>query len=244
LNADLERRVRQRTVELEETNQELEAFTYSVSHDLRAPLRGVEGYSKILLDGYRDVFDESGLHYLQRLRESAQWMTQLVNDLLDLSRMSRTHMVVVQINLSELVEAIMTELVENQPERDVEVSIAPNLLVHADANLMRVALDNLLRNAWKFTSKRPRAFIEFGCDEDGGEMVYYVRDNGAGFDMDYVDKLFIAFQRLHSHTDFEGTGIGLTIVQRIIHRHGGRIWAEGTPEHGATFYFTLPNMES
>jgi PAS domain S-box-containing protein len=239
LNLDLELRVQERTALLEETNKELEAFTYSVSHDLRAPLRGVDGYSKILLDAYRDVFDEQGLHYLHRLRESAQWMTQLVSALLDLSRLSRARIVLDQVNLSQMAEALLTQLHESQPERVVEISIEPDLLAQADVNLMRVALDNLLRNAWKFTSKHPSARIEFGRCSAGGEMAFFVRDDGAGFDMQQASKLFDAFQRLHTDAEFEGTGIGLAIVQRIIHRHGGRVWAEGVPEQGATFYFTL-----
>jgi PAS domain S-box-containing protein len=251
LNADLEQRVRERTKQfeaankdLELANRELESFTYSVSHDLRAPLRGIDGYSQILLDGYRDVLDDDGLHYLTRLRESAQWTTRLVNDLLGLSRFSRVHITLSQVNLSELAQAIIGELRESQPERDVQVSIAPDLQVHGDANLLRVVLDNLLRNAWKFTSKRPAACIEFGCCETNNETTYFIRDNGAGFDMRYAEKLFTVFQRLHTEAEFEGTGIGLTIVQRIIHRHGGRVWAEGTLDQGATFYFTLPGKES
>ncbi len=239
LNAELEQRVMRRTVQLEAANKELEAFTYSVSHDLRAPLRAIDGYSKILLDSMTVTVDEESQHYLTRLRESAQRMTQLVNDLLNLSRLSRAHITRTEVNLSQLAQALVDDLRESQPERAVQVRIQLDMVASADANLMRVVLDNLLRNAWKFTSKRPQAQIEFASRVEGGETVYFVRDNGAGFDMAYAEKLFVAFQRLHSEAEFEGTGIGLTIVQRIIHRHGGRVWAESAPEQGATFYFTL-----
>src|SRR5512145_1582010 len=169
-------------------------------------------------------------------------MGQLVNDLLDLSRLSRSPMNLGDVNLSSLVDAMVAELCEAQPERVVEFVIKPGVTAFADANLMRVALDNLLRNAWKFTSNRPVAHIEFGTTQDaGGQTIYYLRDDGAGFDMQYADKLFHAFQRLHSAEQFDGTGIGLTIVQRIIHRHGGQVWAEGMVDQGAAFYFTLSN---
>ncbi|MFZ6030960.1 MAG: PAS domain S-box protein [Chloroflexota bacterium] len=240
LTLELEKRVNKRTNELEAANKELEAFTHSVSHDLRAPLRGIYGYSNILIEDYADALDEQGRHYLQRLKASAGYMSELVNNLLELSRISRTQMNLSSVNLSALAETVVAELREGQADRVVAFSAEPDLMGWADPNLMRIVLDNLLRNAWKFTGNRPVAQVAFGSVKgEDGETVYYLRDNGAGFDMQYADKLFIAFQRLHTSEEFDGTGIGLTTVQRIIHRHGGRIWAESVPDQGATFFFTL-----
>lgn len=237
--AELEKRVAERTAELVAVNQELEAFAYSVSHDLRAPLRAIEGFSQALLEDYLDRLDEVGQDYLRRVQAASRKMGQLISDLLKLSRLTRGEMYREQVDLSAMATEIAAEIRATQPERQAEFVIAPGLTVYGDARLLRVALENLLNNAWKFTSKRPIARIEFGVREVSGERAFFVADNGAGFDMAYAHKLFGAFQRLHSLAEFEGTGIGLATVQRVIHRHGGRIWAEGQVGVGATFYFTL-----
>jgi PAS domain S-box-containing protein len=239
LNAELEERVRMRTTELETSNKELEAFSYSVSHDLRAPLRSIDGFSHILLDEYQDKLDDEGKDFLARVRTASQQMGILIDALLQLSRVSRSEMKRDEVNLSEIVNSIAADLRKNAPERQVEFRIAQGAIERGDARLLDVAMRNLLENAWKFTSKRPLTVIEFGTVQNDGRRAYFVRDNGAGFDMAYGDKLFGAFQRLHSVAEFEGSGIGLATVQRILRRHGGRIWAEGAPDQGATFYFTL-----
>lgn len=239
LNVQLEQRVAERTAQLEATNKEMEAFSYSVSHDLRAPLRSIDGFSQALLEDYADKLDALGQNYLQRVRAATQRMAQLIDDLLNLSRLTRSEMRYEKVDLSALVEAIATELHKTQPERQVEFVIAPGLVANGDAHLLRIVLENLLGNAWKFTGKHQKARIEFGLLLQDNTDVYFVRDDGTGFDMAYVEKLFGAFQRLHAMTEFEGTGIGLATVQRIIHRHGGRVWAESAVEQGATFYFTL-----
>lgn len=224
---------------LEAVNRELEAFSYSVSHDLRGPLRSIDGFSQALLDDYADRLDGPGKKHLQRVRAASQRMGQLIDDMLRLSQLTRSEMGRTTVNMSATAQAIATELQEKRPERQVEFVITPGLVVNADARLTRIALENLLANAYKFTEKHSRARIELGVVQHKGETVYFVRDDGAGFDMAYADKLFGAFQRLHTTDEFEGTGIGLAIVQRIVHRHGGRIWAEGAVGQGATFYFTL-----
>jgi PAS domain S-box-containing protein len=239
LNKELEQRVDERTRQLKATNKELEAFAYSVSHDLRAPLRSIDGFSQMLLEDYADRLDSEGKDYIRRVRSGSQRMARLIDDLLNLSRVTRGEMRSETIDLSDLVETIAVELKQSQPERDVELIIAPNLMARGDRRLMKVVLDNLLGNAWKFSRKRRRTRIEFGYAETNGHQAYFVRDNGVGFDMAYAGKLFGAFQRLHSQNEFDGTGIGLATVQRIIHRHGGNIWAESTVGKGATFYFTL-----
>jgi PAS domain S-box-containing protein len=244
LNAELEQRVMQRTAELEESNKELEAFSYSVSHDLRAPLRAVDGFSNALLKGYLDRLDERGQDYLRRVRAAAQRMAQLIDDVLGLSRAGRAEMHPQRVDLSAMVREILDDLRKSQPERKVEAQIEPDMAVTADPHLIRIALDNLLANAWKFTANRDLARIHVGSVEQDGERVYFVRDNGAGFDPRYADKLFSPFQRLHSEAEFPGTGIGLALVQRIIRRHGARIWAEGAVDEGAAFYFTLPEVET
>jgi light-regulated signal transduction histidine kinase (bacteriophytochrome) len=229
--------------ELEATNRELEAFSYSVSHDLRAPLRSIDGFSQIILEDYADGFDEEGRDYLGRVRAASQRMGRLIDDLLGLSRVTRGDMERRRVDLGTLASEVAEELREARPELKVEFSTQKGLEVWGDPRLLRVALVNLIGNAWKFTEKEPEARVEFGQDENlswrGGVPVYYVRDNGAGFDMSYADKLFGAFQRLHGEDEFEGTGIGLATVQRAVHRHGGRIWAEGQVGRGAAFYFTL-----
>jgi light-regulated signal transduction histidine kinase (bacteriophytochrome) len=229
--------------ELEATNRELEAFSYSVSHDLRAPLRSIDGFSQILIEDYADEIDEEGNDYLGRVRAASQRMGHLIDDILGLSRVTRGTMSRERLDLGALATEVAEELRETRPERKVEFSAQKGLEVWGDPKLLRVALANLIGNAWKFTEKSPEARIEFGRDEElsrkGRVPVYYVRDNGAGFDMTYANKLFGAFQRLHGAEEFEGTGIGLATVQRVVHRHGGRIWAEGEVDRGATFYFTL-----
>lgn len=227
------------TNRLTTANKELEAFCHSVSHDLRAPLRSVNGFCKALMEDYSDKLDVQGKNYLQRAMAASKFMGQLIDDLLNLSRITRSEMTCKKVDLSALAKALVSELQETEPERQVEFLIAEKLVVNGDPHLLQIALRNLLGNAWKFTRKCPRARIEFGAKQLDGKPVYFVRDNGAGFDMTFVNKLFGAFQRLHPTTEFEGTGIGLATVQRIIHRHGGRIWAEGAVDQGANFYFTI-----
>ena len=242
MNEGLEQRVKERTAQLEAANKELEAFSYSVSHDLRAPLRSVDGFTQVLLEDYSNQLDETGIHYLQRIRGGTQRMGHLIDDLLKLSKTNRSELTVSDCDLSGLASRVVGELANLTPRRRVEVSIQPGITVQADHRLLQVALENLLGNAWKFTSMRADPRIEVGernAPEEG--RVVYVRDNGAGFDMAFTHKLFNTFQRLHATSEFEGTGIGLAIVQRIIHRHGGRIWAEAKPGEGATFFFTLPD---
>jgi signal transduction histidine kinase len=234
-NRDLEETNR----ELEATNRELEAFSYSVSHDLRAPLRSIEGFSQILLEDYSGRLDEEGKDYLGRVRAASRHMADLIDDLLDLSRVTRSTLRRQTVDLSALARTVAAEIRKSQPEREVEFAISDGLKANGDARLLKVALENLLGNAWKFTSKKPHVRIEFGTISRDGPPTYYVRDNGAGFDMAYADKLFGAFQRLHGPEEFEGTGIGLATVARIVHRHGGRVWAEGEVGKGATFFFTL-----
>ncbi len=235
----LEELVKARTAELEAVNRELEAFSYSVSHDLRAPLRAMDGFSQALLEDYRDRLDDQGKNYLERVRNASQRMGHLIDDLLKLSRITRAEMRVEEVDLSALAEEIVDELRRGQPERSVTVTIEPALKVRGDPRLLRVLLTNLLGNAWKFTGKAADARIEFRQERTDGQIVYCIRDNGAGFDQQYAGKLFGAFQRLHATTEFEGTGIGLATSQRIVHRHGGRIWAEGEVGRGATFRFRL-----
>lgn len=235
LNADLKKR----SLELEAINKELEAFSYSVSHDLRAPLRSIDGFSKALLEDYADTLDEQGKDFLRRVRSATQRMAQLIDDILSLSRITRSEMRREDVNVSTMVHEIAEELKKTQPERPAEFIIAPDIIINCDARLIRIVFENLLGNAWKYTGKKPLTRIEFGTNPFEGHPAYFIRDNGAGFDMANVGKLFGAFQRLHSPSDFPGTGIGLATVQRIIHRHGGRIWAEGKVDEGATFYFTL-----
>jgi PAS domain S-box-containing protein len=240
LNAELEQRVAERTAELEATNHELEAFCYSVSHDLRAPLRAIDGFSRAVLSDGGDRLDEPCRQHLQRVRAATQRMGLLIDDLLKLSRVSRADMRRERIDLSSVARQIVSDLRQSQPERDVDFVIADSLIAHGDLALVRVVYDNLLQNAWKYSSKHPTARIEVGVRRVDGEDVFFVSDDGAGFDMAYSNLLFAPFQRLHRQSDFEGTGVGLATVHRIVRRHGGRIWAEGQVEGGATFYFTLP----
>ena len=239
LNLELEQRVEERTAQLESANKELESFSYSVSHDLRAPLRSMDGFSQILAQDYAGALDDQGRDHLKRVRSASQRMGQLIDDLLRLSRIARSEMTYAEADLSAMAQEIAGELRRAEPERNVEFDIAPGIRVRGDRSLLHVALENLLGNAWKFTSRRDPARIEFGAVNHDGATAYFVRDSGVGFDMAYADKLFGAFQRLHSHSEYPGTGIGLATVQRVIHRHGGRVWAEGVVDKGAIFYFTL-----
>ena len=239
LNAELEQRVRQRTLELEASNRELEAFAYSVSHDLRAPLRGIDGWSLALLEDYSTLLDGSGRQYLNRVRAETQRMGNLIDDLLQLSRVSRGEMKLDQVDITALANRIVDRLRDALPKRSIEFAIEPGLVAFGDARLLEIALTNLLSNAVKFTGAQNPALIEFGRVNKEGEMAFYVRDNGAGFDMAYAGNLFGAFQRLHKVTEFPGTGIGLATVQRIVRRHGGRVWADARVNRGATFCFTL-----
>jgi signal transduction histidine kinase len=239
LNAQLEQRVIERTAQLEASNRELEAFAYSVSHDLRTPLRTIDGYSRALLEDFGSQLPAESIPYLDRIHFTTLHMAQLIDDLLSLSRVTRASMQHEPVDLSALAESITGDLQREQPERHVKVSITPGLVVSGDVRLLRIALGNLLSNAWKFTSKREDAQIEFGAQGRDGKQVFYVRDNGVGFDMDHAGKLFGAFQRLHTEREFPGTGVGLATVQRVLHKHGGRVWAEGMPGKGATFYFSL-----
>jgi PAS domain S-box-containing protein len=241
LNEDLEERIRQRTALLEAANAELDAFCYSVSHDLRAPLRGIDGFSQALQEDCADQLGEQGRHYLERVRAGTQRMGLLIDDLLKLSRVSRGALNRVPLDLTAMARALVVDLRQRDPDRSVEVQVQDGLAALGDPGLVRVALGNLLDNAWKYTARAAQARIAFTRDPEAGrDDAFRVQDNGAGFDMRYADKLFTAFQRLHSAADFEGTGIGLAIVQRIIRRHGGRVWAEGAEGAGATFHFTLP----
>ncbi len=239
LNADLERRVNERTAELQEANKELEAFSYSVSHDLRAPLRSLDGFSHALLEDYNELLNDTGKDYLRRIRASSQRMSDLIDSLLKLSRITRAELRRVPVNLSEIAHSVAADLHDRQPEREVEWKFEEGIIVEADPGLMRSAISNLLENAWKFTSKHPVAKVELGRKDLSGEEVIFVRDDGAGFDMTYSQKLFGAFQRMHTAQEFEGTGIGLAVVNRIIRRHGGRVWIESAVEGGTTVYFTL-----
>lgn len=227
----------------EAASRELEAFSYSVAHDLRAPLRSIDGFSLALLEDYADRLDETGRDYLERVRGGAQRMAQLIDSLLLLARLTQSKLEKSEVNLSALVRASLRRLEESAPGRQVEIRIAENLRDRGDARLLSVLFDNLLGNAWKFTSRTENARIEFGREELDGRSHYFIRDNGAGFDMSYANKLFGVFQRLHSTNQFEGIGIGLATVQRIVHRHGGSIHARGEVGRGAVFYFTLGENE-
>jgi PAS domain S-box-containing protein len=240
LNETLEEQVRSRTAELEAANVELEAFSYSVSHDLRAPLRAMIGFAEILRAGHAAALPPDALALLERTEAAARRMGQLIDNLLGLARVSRQDMHKTRVELSALAAEIAAELAEANPARKVEVRVMPGLSARADPVLIRVALQNLLANAWKYTARSAQARVEFGAESSGAERVFYVRDNGAGFDMQLAERLFRPFQRLHDDHDYEGTGIGLATVERIVRRHGGRVWAEAAPERGATFRFTLP----
>jgi signal transduction histidine kinase len=229
----------QRSAQLEASNKELEAFSYSVSHDLRAPLRGIDGFSQAVLEDYDEKLDESGRSYLHRVRAASQRMSQLIDAMLNLARLTRAEIHTKTFDMSAIVNSIFEDLQKIDPERKVECVVANNLLATADPQLIRAVLENLLGNAWKFTRLQPNPRIEFGHGQYKGQAAFFVKDNGAGFDMTYAHKLFGTFQRLHAYTEFPGVGVGLATVHRIIQRHGGQIWAEGTVDEGATFHFTL-----
>lgn len=240
LNAALERRVKERTSELTAANRELEAFSYSVAHDLRSPLRIIEGFTEAVIEDAGDRLDAQALDHMRRVCGASRRMAALIDDLLELSKVTRAEMSYTDVDLSAIARTIMSELRKTEPGRDADVVIREGLVVKGDARLLRVVLDNLIGNAWKFTARTPRPVIEFGTlGEKDGKGVYFVRDNGAGFDMKYVEKLFNPFQRLHTEKDFPGTGIGLATVERIIRRHGGAVWASATVDKGAVFYFMI-----
>jgi signal transduction histidine kinase len=239
LNLELEKRVRERTAQLVAANRELEAFSYSVSHDLRAPLRGIDGWTLAFLEDYAHQLNDQGRTYLERVRTETQHMGQLIDDMLSLSRVGRAQMQREPVDLTALAWGIVGRCRETGPERRVEFVIQDGLTAVGDLQLLEIALSNLVENAWKFTGKRPAGIIAFGRMPQEGQPVFFVQDNGAGFNPAYADKLFGAFQRLHKTSEFPGTGIGLATVQRILNRHGGRIWAEAAVDQGATFYFTL-----
>jgi light-regulated signal transduction histidine kinase (bacteriophytochrome) len=230
----------ERTAQLEDARHEIESFSFSVSHDLRAPLRHIDGYSQALVEDCYEQLDSTGQNYIERIRTAAQHMNDLIDAVLTLSRLSRTAMNIQSINLSEIANAILEDLRRKFPERQVDIVIERDLITRGDPYQMKVALQHLLENAWKFSGRVPLARITVGSKGTKGKRtIFYVKDNGAGFNMAQIDKLFGAFQRLHSVNEFPGIGIGLATVKRIIFRHGGEVWAEGTPGQGATFYFTL-----
>ncbi len=230
--------------DLEHKNRELESFSYAVSHDLRAPLRRIDSFSRAVLESQGDRLDETGRRYLERVREGSQHMSQLIDDVLHLAKVTRAELREQEVDLSTLAKLSLERLQESEPHRNIETKIRPGIIVTGDGQLLRIAIENLLENAWKFTGKQPKARIEFGVTQVQNEPTFFVRDNGAGFDMTYVERLFGPFQRLHAQTEFPGSGIGLATVQRIIHRHGGRVWAEGLEGQGATFQFTLGRSRS
>jgi light-regulated signal transduction histidine kinase (bacteriophytochrome) len=225
--------------DLEAANKELESFSYSVSHDLRAPLRTLDGFSGMLLEDYGDKLDETGKDYLNRIRKAGQTMSQLIEDMLKLSRITRAEILKEEVNLSDLARTICDELKATQPDRQLECIVAPQIAVYADKHLLEILMRNLLDNSWKYSSKCPITRIEVGSASQNEKKVYFIRDNGIGFDMKYADRLFVPFQRLHSNQEYAGTGIGLATVQRVIQRHSGKIWAESEVGKGSTFYFTL-----
>lgn len=244
LNEELEKRVIERTVLLEAANKELETFSYSVSHDLRAPLRGIDGFSQALLEDYQDTLDDTAKSYLDRVRKATQQMGCLIDDMLKLSQVTRYEFHCESVDLSTMVREISEKLQQNNLDRTVDVIIREGVFVNGDRCLLQIALDNLVDNAWKFTSRDEQTRVEFGTTVREGKTTCFIRDNGAGFDMTYVDKLFGVFQRLHTSVEFPGTGIGLATVQRIINRHGGQVWAEAEVGKGATFYFTLQEVKN
>jgi light-regulated signal transduction histidine kinase (bacteriophytochrome) len=244
LNADLELRIRERTRQLEEANKDLESFAYSVSHDLRAPLRAIDGFSQTVLEDCAPLLDDAGRFAVERIRANAIRMGRLIDDMLHLARISHGELSPGPTDLGALARQIVAELREQQPHRNLDVRIAEGLVAYVDPDFIRIALANLLSNAFKFTGNQAAPRIDFASETQGDEVVYYVRDNGAGFDMAYADQIFRPFERLHSQDEFPGTGIGLATVQRVIRRHGGRVWAEAAVGRGATFFFTLNSTGS
>lgn len=241
-NKELEHRIQEierLNRELEISNEELESFSASVSHDLRAPQRHIDGFTQMLLDNYSDKLDDRGKKFIERIKSSVERMGELMEDLLKLSRITRQKIEPEQVDLSEIFRSIAASLQQSQPERKADFVITDGITVYGDAGLLRIVLENLLSNAWKYSSKQPEVKIEFGRADLVGKEAYYVRDNGSGFDMSLASQLFMPFKRFHSANDYPGTGIGLSIVHRIVRRHGGRIWAESEVGKGATFYFTI-----
>jgi light-regulated signal transduction histidine kinase (bacteriophytochrome) len=236
----LELTLQQRTAALEAANRELEAFNYSVAHDLRAPLRGIDSFSQLLIERHSQQLDAEGLTHLNRVRSAAARMSQLIDALLSLAQVGRGELQPIDLDFSYLVQSVASELAAANPERSVAITIAPRMRAYGDPRLLRIVVANLLENAWKFTGRREQAAVEVGVPKNTTLPTYFVRDNGAGFDPAYAEKLFGTFQRLHSDREFPGTGIGLAIVHRVVARHGGAVWGESRPEQGATFYFTLP----
>ncbi len=244
LNEVLERRVEERTAQLEQANEELASFSFSVSHDLRAPLRVVDGFCRALEEKNSDQLDETGRDYLMRVRKGADKMNQLIDEILVLSRVTRTEISTQELDLSKLAEEVVFAIREARPDHDVAVTIAPSMPTRGDQGLLRQLLANLIGNAWKFTARESQPAIEVGCREEAEKTIYFVKDNGVGFDMAYADKLFRVFQRLHSAADFDGTGVGLATVRRIVQRHGGTIWARSKEGEGAEFMFTLGTVRA
>jgi signal transduction histidine kinase len=243
LNHELEQRVADRTAQLSATVRELEMFAYSISHDLRAPLRGMDGFSQALLEDYAADLDPRAAEYLSRVRAAGQRMGQMIDDLLKLSRLGRAPVRSEPVHLSRIAQSVVVELAHIEPGRAVMITIESDLVALGDHGLLRLVYQNLLGNAWKFTRRQPVGEIEVGSSQDGETTAYFVRDNGVGFDMAYATKLFGVFQRLHAASEFEGNGIGLATVQRVIHRHGGRVWAESTPGAGSTLWFSLDGRQ-
>jgi len=237
---DLNKQLQKQSEKLEDANQELEAFAYSVSHDLRVPLRAIDGFSRILVEDYEDKLDEEGIRLLNIVRENTAKMGHLIDDILLLSRASRQEMVLNEIDMAALARSVYDEFQTDVTDRDVEFTVGDIPNAYGDRAMLGQVFQNLIGNAIKFTRNKNPAIIEVGGEKEGKEIVYYVKDNGAGFDMKYINKLFGLFQRLHSPEEFEGTGVGLSIVQRVIRRHGGSVWGEGAVGEGATIYFTLP----
>ena len=237
---DLNKKLQKQSEKLEDANQELEAFAYSVSHDLRVPLRAIDGFSRILVEDYEDKLDEEGIRLLNIVRENTAKMGHLIDDILLLSRASRQEMLLNEIDMAALARSVYDEFQTDVTDRDVEFTVGDIPNAYGDRAMLGQVFQNLIGNAIKFTRNKNPAIIEVGGEKEGKEIVYYVKDNGAGFDMKYINKLFGLFQRLHSPEEFEGTGVGLSIVQRVIRRHGGSVWGEGAVGEGATIYFTLP----
>jgi light-regulated signal transduction histidine kinase (bacteriophytochrome) len=240
----LEQTLQQRTAALEAANRELEAFNYSVAHDLRAPLRGIDSFSQLLIERYSQRLDEEGVGYLDRVRAAAARMSQLIDALLSLAQVGRGQLQPLDLDFSQLVQSVASEIAAANPDRSVPVVVAPGMRAYADPRVLRIVVANLLENAWKFTARRRRPAVEVGPCQNTALPTYYVRDNGAGFDPAYASRLFGPFQRLHPDREFPGTGIGLTIVERVVARHGGTVWADSRPDQGATFYFSLPARQS
>jgi signal transduction histidine kinase len=236
----LEQTLQQRTAALEAANRELEAFNYSVAHDLRAPLRAIDGFSQLLTERHSQQLDSEALGYLNRVRSATVRMSQLIDALLSLAQVGRGQLQPAELDLTHLVQTVAKEMASANPDRNVPITIAPKMRAYGDPRLFRIVVANLLENAWKFTGQRKRPAVEVGPCQNTAQPTFYVRDNGAGFDPTHASRLFGAFQRLHAEREFPGTGIGLAIVERVISRHGGTVWAESLPEQGATFYFALP----